>query len=230
MTDALWRAFRTRVDAMKITRLELDHLSGLQEGCSGKLLGAAQVKNFGRHSLGMTLGATCCKLVLVEDPEATAKMMARARKRQRPIRETKSSRMFKRANCKFAVAVSRCERKIAPSRKCASYRNRAKCGYSNWTLINSRPLTNARCVSDSGELATRSSQNFGSIESRFRNMLRVRGREVQGRPLSPVRPLGLSDRARAKHTLTGAQPIRRRREWQDRRSLRHRPTGDIRIT
>jgi len=90
MTDALWRAFRTRVDAMKITRLELDHLSGLQEGCSGKLLGAAQVKNFGRHSLGMTLGATCCKLVLVEDPEATAKMMARAKKRQRPIRETKS--------------------------------------------------------------------------------------------------------------------------------------------
>jgi hypothetical protein len=59
-------------------------------GYSGKLLGAAQVKKFGKHSLGMTLGATCCKLVLVEDPEATAKMMARAKKRQRPIRETKS--------------------------------------------------------------------------------------------------------------------------------------------
>ena len=34
--------------------------------------------------------------------------------------------------------------------------------------INDRPLTNGRCVSDSGELATRSSKNFGSIESGLR--------------------------------------------------------------
>jgi hypothetical protein len=84
--DGLWNAIRGRVDAMGITRLELDHLSGNQEGYSGKLLGAKQVKKFGKHSLGATLGATCCKLVLVEDPEATAKMLARANKRRRPVR------------------------------------------------------------------------------------------------------------------------------------------------
>jgi hypothetical protein len=84
--DGLWNAVRARVDAMGITRLELDHLSGNQEGYSGKLLGAKQVKKFGKQSLGATLGATCCKLVLVEDPEATAKMLARAKKRRRPVR------------------------------------------------------------------------------------------------------------------------------------------------
>jgi hypothetical protein len=61
------------------------------------------------------------------------------------------------------------------SRKCASYRNEA----TNQTLLNDRSLMNQQCVSDSGELATRSSQNFGSIESglrsvpRFRNSTRI---------------------------------------------------------
>jgi hypothetical protein len=87
--DGQWNAIRARVEAMAITRNELDFLSGLQDGYSGKLLGTAQRRRFGEVSLGATLGAICCKLVLVEDPEATAKMLARVQKRRRPTRQLK---------------------------------------------------------------------------------------------------------------------------------------------
>jgi hypothetical protein len=83
--DDLWRGIRGRVDAMGITREELDHLSGLQEGYSGKTLGPKQRKKFGNISLGSTLGAIGCKLLLVEDPVQTARIMARCKFRERPI-------------------------------------------------------------------------------------------------------------------------------------------------
>ena len=60
----------------------------------------------------------------------------------------------------------------APSRKCASYRNEA----TPDLVINEPSLTNARCVSDSGGLATRSSRNFGSIESGLRGELNFQNR------------------------------------------------------
>ena len=84
-----WSAIRARVEALGITRLEFDHLTGLQEGYSGKLLGAAQRRRFGKESLGATLGGIGCKLVLIEDPEATAKIMARAQKRKLPFPKLK---------------------------------------------------------------------------------------------------------------------------------------------
>jgi hypothetical protein len=78
-------AVRDRVDEMGLTRHELDHQAGLQEGYSGKLLGPTQIRGFGKMTLGPTLGAIGCKLLLVEDPEQTAKMRARITPRQRPI-------------------------------------------------------------------------------------------------------------------------------------------------
>jgi hypothetical protein len=86
--DGLWSAMRGRVDELRITREELDYLSGNQDGYSGKLLGPAQVKKFGKQSLGKTLRGTGCYLVLVEDPEQTEKMMARAKRRKLPLRPT----------------------------------------------------------------------------------------------------------------------------------------------
>jgi hypothetical protein len=74
--DELWSAIRIRVDEMGMTRHELDHLSGMQEGYSGKVLGPAQIKKLGPESLGATLGAICCKLILFEDPDATSKIKA----------------------------------------------------------------------------------------------------------------------------------------------------------
>jgi hypothetical protein len=87
--DGLCDVVRGRVAAMGITRLELDALSGNADGYSGKLLGPGQVKKFGKHSLERTLRGIGCKLVLVEDPEATTKIMARAEKRKRPLRQLK---------------------------------------------------------------------------------------------------------------------------------------------
>jgi hypothetical protein len=80
--DELIAAIRDRVDEMDISRHELDHLAGLASEHSGKLLGAKRVKVFGKVTLGPTLGAIGCKLLLVEDAEQTAKIRARARSRQ----------------------------------------------------------------------------------------------------------------------------------------------------
>jgi hypothetical protein len=45
--DAFVDAIRERVDEMGMTRLELDHQAGMQEGYSGKILGPKHVKIFG---------------------------------------------------------------------------------------------------------------------------------------------------------------------------------------
>ena len=82
----LHQSIRGRVDAMRITREELDHQSGNQPGYSGKLLGPKQTKKFGIVSLGNTLGGIGCKLLLVEDPVQTARIMARCKLRERPLR------------------------------------------------------------------------------------------------------------------------------------------------
>jgi hypothetical protein len=89
--DGMWGALRGRVDEMGLTREELDHLSGNQPGYSGKLLGPRQVKKFGKHSLGNTLGATATYLVLVEDPVQTAKIIARCKKRVRALRSERNT-------------------------------------------------------------------------------------------------------------------------------------------
>jgi hypothetical protein len=57
----------------------------MQEGYSEKILEPKHVKIFGMKSLGDTLGAIGCKLLLVEDSEQTAKMRARITPRRRPV-------------------------------------------------------------------------------------------------------------------------------------------------
>ncbi|SRR5258705_8602336 len=79
--DDLISAFRERVDGLNISRRELDDLAGLALGHSGKLLGHKQVKRFGSVTLGPMLGAIGCKLVLIEDPDQTAKIRKRAKQR-----------------------------------------------------------------------------------------------------------------------------------------------------
>ena len=73
------------------------------------------------------------------------------------------------------------EEKIAPSRKCASYRNEVIDAYHRHqpALVDAT----AQCVSDSGGLATKSSQNFGSIESDLRS-------NAQTSPRTPIAETG----------------------------------------
>jgi hypothetical protein len=80
------QAIRDRVDEMGMTRLELDHQSGIQDGYSGKTLGPAKVKAYGLRTLGPTLGALGLKLLLIEDTAQTAKILARRQPRERPVR------------------------------------------------------------------------------------------------------------------------------------------------
>jgi hypothetical protein len=65
--DAFVDAIRERGDEMGMTRLKFDHQAGTQEGYSEKILEPKHVKIFGMKSLGDTLGAIGCKLLLVED-------------------------------------------------------------------------------------------------------------------------------------------------------------------
>jgi hypothetical protein len=84
--DGLWGAIRARVDALGITREELDRLTGLPDRYCAKVLGPAQKKKMGRHSLGAMLGSTGSYLVLVENAELTQKILARCEQRKRPLR------------------------------------------------------------------------------------------------------------------------------------------------
>jgi hypothetical protein len=91
--DGLWAAIRGRYDSMGITRVGADTLTKLPDGYCGKLMGAAQVRKIGLHSLERVLEGTGRFLVLVEDPEASAKMLATAKElglfRKQPPRELK---------------------------------------------------------------------------------------------------------------------------------------------
>lgn len=70
--NELQAALRARVDVMNISRRTLDHLTGLTDGYSEKLLGPAQMRTLGRKSLGKILSVLGLKLVLIEDPDAPA--------------------------------------------------------------------------------------------------------------------------------------------------------------
>jgi hypothetical protein len=74
--DGLHRAITARTASLGITRLELDHLSGNQEGYSGKLLAPSHYKKFGKVSLGNTVGALGCYLLLIEDQAATKSLLS----------------------------------------------------------------------------------------------------------------------------------------------------------
>jgi hypothetical protein len=67
-------AIRTRVDEFGITREQLDFLTGNQSGYSGKVLGPKQVKEFGKQSLGSTVGGLGYYFALVDDPEQSEKL------------------------------------------------------------------------------------------------------------------------------------------------------------
>lgn len=80
LIETLWR----RVEELGLTREALDDVAGFQTGYSGKLLGLAHVRMLGRMSFGTILQALGLMLIVVEDPEALAKLNARGQKRKRP--------------------------------------------------------------------------------------------------------------------------------------------------
>jgi hypothetical protein len=76
-SDAFHAAMRRRVSELNISHLRLDEIAGLPAGYSGKLLGPAQVKNFGPMSFIVMPKSLGLCLALVEDPAALARVSGR---------------------------------------------------------------------------------------------------------------------------------------------------------
>jgi hypothetical protein len=76
----LLEAFRERAKELQISREGIDDIAGWADGYASKLLAGAAAKKrkiIGPLSLELMLGTLGLKLILVEDPEATARTLAR---------------------------------------------------------------------------------------------------------------------------------------------------------
>jgi len=82
--DGIIEAYRKRVADLGITNEMIDHLSGLQSGYVGKLLGPAQIRSIGRQSFGLLNQTLAVKMILVVDEEAAKQMQGRWEKRDKP--------------------------------------------------------------------------------------------------------------------------------------------------
>jgi len=75
---------RARADELELSRLEIDRISGLPAGFSGKLLGKAATdptypkkkKKMWPASLELMMGTLGLQMVVIEDPNATARTLA----------------------------------------------------------------------------------------------------------------------------------------------------------
>ena len=76
----LLEAFRERAKELEISREGIDEIAGWADGYASKLLGGAAAKRrkiIGPLSLGLMLGTLGLKMILIEDPEATARTLKR---------------------------------------------------------------------------------------------------------------------------------------------------------
>ena len=84
--STLIESCRIRCDQLALSRAELDRLSGLPDGYSAKLLGrdgcGPRQKRAWPVSLDAMLGALGLAVILIEDPQATARTLAR---REKPV-------------------------------------------------------------------------------------------------------------------------------------------------
>lgn len=73
----LHQALRARAEELNVSRRTLDAISGLAETHCEKILAAVPIKNLGPKSMGPLLGALGLALIVVEDPEAMARVANR---------------------------------------------------------------------------------------------------------------------------------------------------------
>lgn len=75
--DDLHAVLRARADELNVSRLTIDHVAGLQDGYTAKLLAPVPLKRVGAISMGPLLAALGLALVVVEDPEALERVSSR---------------------------------------------------------------------------------------------------------------------------------------------------------
>jgi hypothetical protein len=79
--ESLLTVLRARANTLEIACSTIDHISGLQEGYSAKVLSPNELRRIGRMTLGPMLDALCLKLIAVPDDEAFARNRSRLVKR-----------------------------------------------------------------------------------------------------------------------------------------------------
>jgi hypothetical protein len=75
--QGLVSALRARADELDVSNETLDATTGLASGYTSKVLGLGSGRSLGRLSLGVLLTALGLQLVVVEDPEALARVRGR---------------------------------------------------------------------------------------------------------------------------------------------------------
>ncbi|HWL06450.1 MAG TPA: hypothetical protein VNQ99_16205 [Xanthobacteraceae bacterium] len=70
--DDIHRVLRDRAEEIGASRMTLDEATGLPSGYSAKLLCNPPIKGLGKLSLGLMLQTLGLRLLVVEDPDATA--------------------------------------------------------------------------------------------------------------------------------------------------------------
>ena len=141
VTDAegLIEAFRARKDALELSNATIDELGGLCAGHADKVLGPSRTKGLSVMTLEVLLGVLALKLVVVEDPEAAARMVDRWGIRSKPHVRDKCSRMSKKVLesarpviLKELSAKAAVGRKAIPAEKRSEIARRA--AQSRWKL------------------------------------------------------------------------------------------------
>lgn len=80
----LVQALRDRRDQLNVSHETLDSISGLQSGYVSKLLAPTPIKNLGVMSFGSLLGALGLAVIVIEDPQAVARVRHLWQPRKRP--------------------------------------------------------------------------------------------------------------------------------------------------
>jgi hypothetical protein len=75
--DDVVDVFRARADELELSRLEIDRLAGLADGHSSHLLAKKYTQRLGPVSLLLMLDTLGLRLLVVEDPDLTARTLKR---------------------------------------------------------------------------------------------------------------------------------------------------------
>ncbi|MCG2639658.1 MULTISPECIES: hypothetical protein [Bradyrhizobium] len=138
------QALRDAKRARGITFATIDHISGLPDGYSSKVMAPNPPKMYGNQSLGEIMQAVGKMLIMVDDPEAIARVQHRWVKSQRPDPETPP---------KFSIAGTLKDKAFIRERDERRQRglDGALIGISNSAQISS---TNVQTITEDSDVAT----------------------------------------------------------------------------
>jgi hypothetical protein len=102
--SAFIEAIRDRTVDLQISRLEIDRIAGLPQGFSGKALSRNPVKRIGLRSLGPLLETLGLIMMIVEDPAARDRTLAR----RAPV-DVNNQRFGNKSNCKPSLSIEKVE-------------------------------------------------------------------------------------------------------------------------